>query len=81
MPDPRVLHEQAERDKVKSLTLTAMACLGWCALGIFCLGWSMHTTDMMLGRAAFCAGVGIGNGGILFTLLHAYRKGERRGDW
>ncbi len=60
---------------------TAPACMGWCAIGLFFLAWSFHTTDEMLGRAAFWGGLGVGNGGMIFTLLRYYRKGEDRGDW
>ena len=74
-------NELAERDKLRDYILSALQCLGWCALGVFCILWSAHTTSMTWGRAAFYGGIGIGNGGILFTLLAAYRRGEQRGDW
>lgn len=73
--------ERSARDKVRAVVLTALACVGWMMLGVYCLAWSMHTTDVQLGRLAFYAGLGIGNGGILFTLLYAYARGERRGYW
>ena len=72
---------RAERDKVLDLVLTAFACLGWCAVGLGLIAWSVHTTDDVLGHAAFYAGIGLGNAGIIYTLLAAYRRGERRGDW
>ena len=77
----RRLAEEADADKRRDAVLTALRCLLWMALGMFCLMWSFHTTDMALGRAAFFAGIGIGNGGIIFTLLGFYRRGEARGDW
>jgi len=40
---------------------------------IFFLAWSMHTSNQSYGEAAFWAGLGIGNGGVLFTGLAAYR--------
>ena len=73
--------ERADGDRRRAMVLTALLCIGWCALGLFLIGWSFHTTDTLLGELAFSAGVGIGNGGVLFTLLEAYRRGERRGDW
>ena len=92
MPPPRELLEQmaearrrehvlAERDRRRDLLRTALACLAWCALGLFLLGWSFHTTDAALGRVAFLSGLLVGNGGIVHALAAAYRRGERRGDW
>ena len=63
------------------LLATAGACIGFAAIGAFCVMWSFHTKEYALGRAAFFAGIGIANGGVVFTLLAAYRRGERRGDW
>lgn len=92
MPLPRPLREEmaasrarerevAERDKQRALGWAALQCVGWAALGVFLILWSAHTTDMTYGRVAFYGGIGAGNGGVLFTLLAAYRRGERRGDW
>ena len=72
---------EANRDRRRDLGLTALACLGWSALGIACILWSGHTTNYTYGTMAFYAGLGTGNGGIIFTLLGAYRRGEKRGDW
>ena len=71
----------AERDKWRDIISTSLQCLAWAAAGIALILWSAHTTDITYGKAAFFAGLGIGNGGIIFTLLAAYRRGERRGDW
>ena len=92
MPPPRALLEQmaearrrehllAERDRRRDLLRTALACLGWSALGILLIGWSFHTTDAARGRIAFYGGLLVGNGGVVFSLAAAYRRGERRGDW
>jgi hypothetical protein len=74
-------HLEAERDRVRDLYRTALTCLRWSALGIFLILWSAHTSSLTYGWIAFWGGLGIGNGGIIFTLLAAYRRGERRGDW
>jgi hypothetical protein len=74
-------NERANRDKVRDLTLTALACVAWSALGLFLLAWSFHTTNMTHGKIAFVLGIGLGNAGILFTLTSAYKRGEKRGDW
>ena len=76
-----VENEGAERDKLRLVLVTATACVFWAIAGIAPILWSAHTTSLVYGRIAFFAGVGIGNGGILFTLLNAYRVGEKRGYW
>lgn len=92
MPLPRGMLEEltrkrreesrlANHDKVRDLTFTALRCWFWAAAGLACIAWSLHTTLMWLGEAAFWAGLGMGNAGIIFSLLGAYRRGERRGDW
>jgi hypothetical protein len=72
---------EARRITRRDLTLTALQCVAWAGAGIFLILWSAHTTDLTLGRAAFYAGVGVGNGGWIFTALAAYARGEKRGDW
>ena len=74
-------HSAAQRDKVRDLALTAVQCLVWGALGIFLILLGAHLTDHVYSRVTFFAGIAVGNGGILFALLAAYRRGERRGDW
>jgi hypothetical protein len=73
--------EVADRIRRRDLVRTALECVAWCAAGLFSMGWAFHTTDEFAGRVAFLVGVGAGNAGILFALLSAYRRGERRGDW
>jgi hypothetical protein len=74
-------NERAGRDKARAIVWTAAACVGWAAAGLFCLAWSAHTTDVKAGWIAVWFGLLIGNGGVVFTLLRAYVRGERRGDW
>ena len=92
MPPPRAILEQlaernaaaseeAARDARADYLRSAVACFAWSAAGLYCLALSFHTTDTALGQAAFFGGLGIGNGGIIFTLLGVYRRGEQRGDW
>ena len=71
----------ANRDRTRDFIRTGLECMGWCVLGLLGIGWALHTTDAELGRMAFWAGVGVGNGGWLFSVLGAWRRGERRGDW
>jgi hypothetical protein len=74
-------NERAGRDKARALIWTAVRCVAWSAAGLFCLMWSAHTTDVKLGWIAFWGGLLIGNGGVLWTLIRAYLRGEHRGDW
>jgi hypothetical protein len=75
------VEERAGGDRLRALLWTALACVGWAALGLGCLMWAAHTTDIQLGWIAVWLGLAVGNGGILFTLLWAYARGEHRGDW
>ena len=72
---------QANRDKTRDYVLTALTCFVWCVIGTFLIAWSAHTTDETLGNMAFWGGLGLGNAGIIYTLLAGYRRGEKRGDW
>ena len=74
-------HREAQRDTWWDYTRTALRCFGWCALGVALLAWSVHTNDESWGRVAFWGGLGIGNAGIIFSILGLYRRGEARGDW
>lgn len=77
----RASEMRARWDLRLDLTLTALACLAFSAVGILLIGAALHTTNEWTGRIAFWGGLGLGNSGIIFTLLAAYRRGERRGDW
>jgi len=74
-------HRQAERDKRWDYVCTALQCWGWCLAGIAMIAWSLHTTDERYARAVFWAGLGVGNAGMIFSILGLYRRGEARGDW
>lgn len=73
--------EDSDRIRRRDFYRGAVACLAWSAIGTFGVLWSAHTTDLTLGQLAFFGGLGVGNGGIIFTLLAVYRRGEARGDW
>lgn len=72
---------EAERVRRLDTIRTGALCVMWMLIGLYLLGWSMHTTDDRYAAPAFYAGVIVGNGGIILTLLRAYRRGEQRGDW
>jgi hypothetical protein len=70
----------AERARRFELVRAALLCITWMLVGLYLLGWSMHTSDEQYGRIAFYSGIIVGNGGIVFTLLNTYRRLEKRGD-
>ena len=74
-------NEEASRETRRDLVMASIHAVGWVALGLFLIAFALHTTSEAYGRMAFYAGVAIGNGGWIFTMLAAYRRGERRGDW
>ena len=74
-------NREADRERRRDMLMTALHCVAWCAVALALLGYAFHTTNRTWANASFFAGIGAGNGGIVFTLLAAYRRGERRGDW
>jgi hypothetical protein len=72
---------EADRERLRDFVRSGFVCLLWSFLGVALILWSAHTTSYLYGWIAFFAGLGLGNGGILFTLLGLYRRGEKRGDW
>ena len=70
---------QARRDERWLMIRTLLLCLVWSAIGIYCIGWSLHTSSRISGRIAFWSGILIGNAGILGTLIHTWRTAEDRG--
>ena len=51
----------------------------WFSIGLFLLGWSMHTTDSRYAGLAFWGGLILGDGGMLLTLVRARREAEKLG--
>jgi hypothetical protein len=70
---------QASRDELWLMLRTLLLCALWSAIGIYCIGWSLHTSSKALGRIAFWGGILVGNAGILGTLIHTWRTSEDRG--
>ncbi len=74
-------HREASRDTLRDLLVSCLQVAFWCALGVALVLFSFHVHGYALGRIFFWAGLGAGNGGMLFSILAAYRRGEKRGDW
>lgn len=51
----------------------------WFSIGVFLLGWSMHTTDSRYAGLAFWGGLILGDGGMILTLVRARHEAEKRG--
>jgi hypothetical protein len=90
MPLPREILERigeerlaaqlhAERERRRLWLGTLVLCVVWQAIGLFLVAWSWHTTSLYYGTLAFWTGLGIGDGGTLFTLVAAWRIGLRKG--
>ena len=74
-------HRAAERDRRRSFIATGLMCIVWAALGLVCYAFAFHTTDAGMAEIYKRGAYLLTYGGVSFTLLGAYRKGERRGDW
>jgi hypothetical protein len=53
--------------------------LVWLIVGLFLLFWSFHTTNSRYAGLAFWGGIGLGDAGMLMTLIRARKDAERCG--
>jgi len=74
-------HRDAESQRRWSLIRSGLACLVWAILGLVCYAFAFHTTDTGMAEIYKWGAYVITYGGVSFTILRAYRKGEERGDW
>ncbi len=92
MSPPRAEYEEhiarnvrAERgargDFWRDLLRTALHLAFWVMAGFSLIAFSAHTTNQEIGKLLFMAGQLVWLSGVLFALLAAYRRGEKRGDW
>ena len=51
----------------------------WLVVGLFLTGWSLHTTDTRYAGLAFWGGIGLGDAGMLWTLIRARHDAEKLG--
>lgn len=73
--------QEATRDTRRDYVRTALACLLWSAIGCALMGVAFHSDSEAVGRVFFIGGQFVGYTGIVVTLVRAYLRGERRGDW
>ncbi len=92
MPLPKALQQEmerkradeariAERDTRRDVARTALLCASWSVAGCALMGFAFHTTSEAIGRVFFLGGQFVGYTGIVVTLVRAYWRGVRRGDW
>lgn len=92
MPLPKALLQELERkraeethvargDTRRDLTLTALACVASAIAGLALMAVAFHTTSYAIGQVFFVGGQLVGYTGIVVSLVRAYLRGERRGDW
>lgn len=92
MPLPREYQEQlqagreeaelaARRATTVDLFRTCVHMVAWVLAGWVFIGFAAHTTNQAIGWVLYWTGVAVWIPGVLFSLLGAYRRGEKRGDW
>jgi hypothetical protein len=74
-------HRLAQRETTRDLFRTCGHLSFWVCCGWVFIGLSAHTTDTVIGWVLYWAGFTVWIPGVLFSLLAAYRRGEKRGDW
>jgi hypothetical protein len=63
------------------LVRTCGEMLGWTVTGCVIAAWGFHVTSPPRGRMLLMAGILVTWVGVLYSLIGAYRRGEKRGDW
>jgi hypothetical protein len=71
----------ARRETTRDMFRTMGHILFWVVCGLALIGLALHSDNPDVGRVLWLAGQGVWLGGVLFSLLAAYRRGEQRGDW
>ena len=74
-------HRAAQSETYRDLALTCGHMVLWVLVGWAFIGLAVHTTSLALGKVLWWTGIGLWIPGVLFSLLAAYRRGEKRGDW
>ena len=68
--------EEAARAERREVLLVLAMCVLWAGLGLFLVMWSAHTTSVEHGQIALGAGLVIGNGGVVATLIYAWYRAQ-----
>lgn len=73
--------EEVERAYRWELARVCVECIGSCFLGLFIIGFGLHSTDLDTAKIALWSGMLAGTAGVYGSVISAYRRGEQRGDW
>jgi hypothetical protein len=71
----------SRRDGWLALARVVAEIVLWTALGLFGIGWALHTADPALGRIFWLAACIVWIGGVSIAVLAAYRRGVEQGRW
>ncbi len=71
------LEREAEREERSATARTLLSCFAWVLIGLALMGYAVHTTDLRAAGIAYWAGLMLGNGGVLLTLISAYLRSMR----
>jgi hypothetical protein len=74
-------HRAARGETYRDLARTCGHMVFWVLVGWVCIGFAVHTTSVAFGKVLWWTGIALWIPGVLFSLLAAYRRGEKRGDW
>jgi hypothetical protein len=78
-------HETNERAARRETTRDMFRTIGhlafWVLCGLALFGFAFHTSDHAIGMMFWYAAHAVWIAGVTGSLLAAYRRGERRGDW
>lgn len=73
----REAQRAARRDFYRLVLDLAVSVAG----GMVLIGLAVHSTDPATGKACWWAGHAFWVAGLTFSLMRAYRRAERRGEW
>ena len=76
-----VAHRAAQHDTFWDLLKTCGHLAFWVACGLGLLGMALHTRDVAWGGIYWLAGHTVWIAVVLLSLLAAYSRGEKGGDW
>ena len=74
-------HRAAQSETLRDLLRACGHMVFWVLAGWTFIGLAAHSTNETLGWILYWAGYVVWIPGVLFSLLAAYRRGEKRGDW
>jgi hypothetical protein len=74
-------HRSAQAETRRDMLRTSVHILFWTLAGLALSGFALHTDDRDIGMVFWIGGRLVWVAGVGFSLLAAYRRGERRGDW